>query len=221
MLYLEGAGVPTDIVESEKWVRLSAAQNFASAQYTLGGFFAGGRGKNLDYVEAAQWYTKAAEAGYAQAQYQLALLYTVGWGVPVDAQAATKWRELAILQGNIGAIHLNNGRLDSEPIKPSAVEKFLLAQAAAERGDRQSQLELANERSSGKHIPKDLTEACKWQLVHLGANAPVSDAALKEHFPGLSDEHIVEGRKRAAAFQQLFPDRKTNSGVSIPAPLPR
>ncbi len=60
MLYVRGAGVPKDEAEGVKWLRKSAEQGFAQAQYNLGMAYRAGSGVEKDNVQAYFWIALAA-----------------------------------------------------------------------------------------------------------------------------------------------------------------
>jgi TPR repeat protein len=92
-------GTP-NLIEAVKWYKLSAAQDNADAENSLGKLYEKGRGVKQDYVLAARWYRKAAEhvpdfGGAGQGRNNLAWLYTQGLGVPQDFVLAYMWFRLA------------------------------------------------------------------------------------------------------------------------------
>lgn len=95
--YLNGYGVPKDVIQAERWLRRSAEAGYASAQNTLGNLLSLNN-PELDTArasEAANWYSRAAEQGVARAQVSLGLLYEGGKGVPKDVVQALKWYIIA------------------------------------------------------------------------------------------------------------------------------
>src|SRR5664279_3654918 len=84
-------GVVKDEVQAVNWFRNATEQNYAPAQYNLGGCYDRGEGVAKDYVEAVEWYRKAAEQNVAQAQLNLAICYYDGQGVAKDYVQAVKW----------------------------------------------------------------------------------------------------------------------------------
>ncbi len=101
-------GVTKDEVEAVKWYRKAAKQNYAQAQYTLGGCYFDGKGVAKDEAEAVKWYRKAAEQNYAEAQLCLVWCYKQGQGVAKDLVEAYKWASLAASQGDKDAKELRD-----------------------------------------------------------------------------------------------------------------
>jgi TPR repeat protein len=62
-MYYYGDGVPKDYKESVKWLRKSAEQGDAGAQFSLAGMYYKGQGVSKNYKEATKWCKKAAEQG--------------------------------------------------------------------------------------------------------------------------------------------------------------
>ena len=58
-MYDEGTGVPQDDKESAKWWKLSAEQEFAEAQFSLGNIYEDGQGVPQDFVLSHMWFNLA------------------------------------------------------------------------------------------------------------------------------------------------------------------
>ena len=63
LLYLDGKGVPQDLIEAAKWFRRSAEQGNTEAQHNLGAMYATGQGVRRDYIEAYKWMNICAASG--------------------------------------------------------------------------------------------------------------------------------------------------------------
>jgi hypothetical protein len=94
----DGARPPGPRVESLEWLRRSANQGYARAQFALGEKYAKGDGIAKDEAEAARWYTLAADQGDYSAQLYLGVLYEYGRGVARDLVQAYKWYAIAARQ---------------------------------------------------------------------------------------------------------------------------
>ncbi|MDR1678270.1 MAG: sel1 repeat family protein [Prevotellaceae bacterium] len=139
--YVSGVqGVPIDNVEAVKWLRKSADQNYAGAQYLLGLCYEEGTGVNLDYTQAVYWLEKAAEQNHAKAAYSLGLMYNNGEGIIQSYTEAIKWYMKAAEQGhtnamnNIGSKYFNGQGVEQNFaeaekwfIKALSVEKLQIA----------------------------------------------------------------------------------------------
>jgi TPR repeat protein len=89
-----------DLTEALQWYTLSAAQDNADAENSLGKLHENGGGVKPDYILAAAWYRKAAEhvpdlGGAGQGRNNLGWLYLQGLGVPQDYVLAYMWFRLA------------------------------------------------------------------------------------------------------------------------------
>jgi Sel1 repeat len=91
----DGARPPGPRVDSLEWLRRSASQGYARAQFALGEKYAQGDGIAKDEAEAARWYTLAADQGNDAAQLHLGVLYEYGRGVSKDFVQAYKWYAIA------------------------------------------------------------------------------------------------------------------------------
>ena len=85
-----GKGVVKDKVETVKWFRKAAEQNYAKAQFILGVCYEDGEGVAKDYAEAVKWYHRAAEQNYALDQFKLFYYYS-DEGAAKDEVEAYKW----------------------------------------------------------------------------------------------------------------------------------
>ena len=63
-----GEGTKQSYTEAALWIRKSADQGNARAQYGLGNLYDTGKGVKQSHSEAAKWYLKAAEQGHATSQ---------------------------------------------------------------------------------------------------------------------------------------------------------
>jgi TPR repeat protein len=86
-------------VEHLRWLRLSAAQNFAEAQNALAVAYSSGEFVMKDHIEAAHLFHLAAEQGRPDAQYNLGLCYQIGDGVAKDTNEAIRWFRKSADQG--------------------------------------------------------------------------------------------------------------------------
>jgi TPR repeat protein len=86
-----GEGVAQDMTEGAKWIRKSADQGWAEAQYVLGICYNHGIGVAKDLVEAAKWWRKAADQGNAEAAKSLDSLnrMTPSKGTPAPETTVT------------------------------------------------------------------------------------------------------------------------------------
>ncbi|MDB6124687.1 MAG: repeat protein subfamily [Pedosphaera sp.] len=85
-------------LESVKWYRLAADQDYPQAQARLGDCYRLGRGVPQNYAEAVRWYNKAADQEDIYSQYALGVLYENGMGMPKNSARATHWYRRALKQ---------------------------------------------------------------------------------------------------------------------------
>src|SRR4051794_21364748 len=84
-------------------IKLAAEKGDASAQNTLGNFYADGNviDESIDKQKAFSWWQKAAENGNFNAMYKVGASYFLGTnGVPQDPQRALKWFQEAASKGH-------------------------------------------------------------------------------------------------------------------------
>ena len=94
--YSLGKGTEKDVLESNKWLLISANGGLAIAQRMIADVYyygLGGWARNIS--ESAKWYLKAAEQGLPEGQYYIALAYLEGEGVPTDFEKGIMWLKKA------------------------------------------------------------------------------------------------------------------------------
>ncbi len=154
--------IPEDINEAIRWFQLAAEHGHSSAQWTLGYFYATGKGVPEDDAIALTWYQRAAEFD-ANFQSSLSYEYRTGKDIPKNNFEAMGWLLKAAQQG--GARHqFEVGRAyDVGDIvttnKSEAVKWYRLA---AEQGNAAAQNNLGTMYEDGDGITKDEREAVKW-----------------------------------------------------------
>jgi TPR repeat protein len=90
--YGMGDGVATNPREAGAWLKVSAQNGYAPAQYTLGNAYLLYQSPgDPDFVQAVKWWKLAAAQGHIDAQYWLAGACMAGNGVPKDEREALKW----------------------------------------------------------------------------------------------------------------------------------
>src|ERR1019366_6556086 len=161
--YTTGMGVERDKVESVKWYRKAADQNFAPAQYFLGDCYAEGVGVAKDEVEAVKWFRKAAEQNFAPAQYELGACYDGGTGVEKNAVEAVRLYHKAAEQNYVKAeFNLGNSLLHGLGVSKNQVEAAQWFRKGADQGHAASQFGLGNLFFDGEGVPKDTTQSAHW-----------------------------------------------------------
>ncbi len=99
MRYLEGDGVPENMVEAVKWFSEAAELGNAWAQVELGACYEDGSGVEADMAEAIKWYRLAAEEENWLAQRFLGNCYEYGKGIAIDLEKAESWYRKAVENG--------------------------------------------------------------------------------------------------------------------------
>lgn len=93
-------GLIEDDAEAIKWMRKSALQGTAIAQYNLGLMLANGEGTPKNYAKAMEWLIKSANQGYLEGQTTLGRVYAAGEITPTDHKQAIYWLSKAARQGD-------------------------------------------------------------------------------------------------------------------------
>jgi TPR repeat protein len=171
--YAKGEGVAKDPVQAVIWCRKAAKQNDIEAQFNLGLCYATGQGVAKDGAEAVKWLLLAAGQGHELAKENLAAeerqLTQEQVAEGRNRASNFKPRIVPSAEGNSSSTSIAQMLPESSAIQTSArqseVEREQLAgtRAKAEKGDAESQLELASVFYLGKFgVTEDNVEAVKW-----------------------------------------------------------
>ena len=103
----------TDAVQAVEWLRRSAAQGYAPAEFQIAQLYDFGFVLMQNDVEALAWYRKAAGHGSAAGARQVAEFYRRGRGVAEDVRESLRWYRQAAehddlrAQVQLGQMYLN------------------------------------------------------------------------------------------------------------------
>lgn len=93
--------------QGAEWLRKSAEQGYAPAQYALAGCYLNGTGFERDAAKGVEWLRKAAAQDEIHALYALANRYLDGRdGVEKDREEAVKLYRKAAEKGHVDAKHI-------------------------------------------------------------------------------------------------------------------
>jgi hypothetical protein len=215
--YFFGRGVATNYTESIEWIRKSADQGFAQAEYILGVAYTKGDLGLLpkDEAEAVKWYRKAAEQGLADAQYCLGTIYFSGKTVAqkgdgsltIDINEAEKWYLKAAEQGQVDA-QTKLGFINLF-LKQNYAEADKWLQKASDNDDAGAEYLLGSMHANGWGMEKDYVEAAKWiqKSAEQGNAEAQSDIGIMYYQGHGVDEDYVE----AYAWWNLAATSSTNA----------
>lgn len=163
--YIEGLrGFPTNYAEGRRWLIMSAEQDVAQAQNSLGWNSAHGIGGPTNHAEAIQWFQRAAELGFPQAEVNLARAYRDGVGVPKDMTRVLEYYRRAINHGFIYAKQDLGFILSDDPgFSPAERKEGLqLLREAANEGESAAQNRMGWIHWKGQGVAQDSAEAQRW-----------------------------------------------------------
>jgi TPR repeat protein len=163
--YYLGYGVARDLIETVKWYKKAAEQNYALAESGLSHLYLDGEGVAKDVTEAGRWLQKAAEHGHAVSQFTLALVLEQQGKF---AEAAVWHRkaaeqDLANAQNALG-FYYDQGKGVSQDYKQAA----RWYRKAADNGDANAQSNLGTLYTQGNGVDRDYKEAAR--LFRLSAD---------------------------------------------------
>ncbi|MFZ0336213.1 MAG: tetratricopeptide repeat protein [Candidatus Acidiferrales bacterium] len=198
LAYENGDGVPQDPKTAFEWCKKSADQGNAEAETELGVMYRLGEGVAEDRQLAVQWYEKASRQGNAVAMFDLGGAYYNGDGVEIDDSVSYAWFVLAKEAGDPQAvpavaraeselpawrITVGYKRLaqlcgDGKYAPENQVESASWWLKAAERGDQEAELGIADKLLHGQGVPQDLSRARYWCNEAAKRGEPQGDYCL-------------------------------------------
>lgn len=178
-----------------RWLRSSAAQHFAPAQFLLGYMYQHGRGVAADYTQAAENYRAAAQQGYAPAENNLGGLYQYGQGVAKDLSMALQWYRSAAQHGNpAGQYNLASFYVLGYGTQRDVDQAIQWFRAAAEQGFAAAEANLAMLYFKGIGVPTDYAEAARWSRLAAAQGLPhaaANYAYLCENGQGVPRDYVA------------------------------
>jgi len=169
-MYADGADVPKDTSEAERWYRrgvdmasTGAGAGWAMADVYLANAYLQSKGVPLDYGEAMYRMKDAAERGNQQAQVNLGSMYRDGQGTPQNYGKAMYWYRKAADRGSAAA-EWKIGRLyfDGKGVTADFAEAATWFRKAAGEGLLVAQWDLGLMYYRGLGVSKDLATARAW-----------------------------------------------------------
>ncbi len=178
-----------------RWLRASAAQGNAGAEFMLGYLYEHGQGVARDYMKAVESYRAAALQGHSTAENNLASLYQRGQGVPKDMRQAFEWYRASAQHGNqVGQCNLATLYYLGSGIPRDDKEAARWFRAAADSGSAEAQNSLAVLYYQGLGVELDYGEAARWLRLAAEQGLPGAEtnlAYLYEQGLGLPLDYIA------------------------------
>jgi TPR repeat protein len=206
-----------DYDEAIKWYRKAAEQDFASAQFKLGGMYQAGQGVEKDFSEALRWYHKAAEQGSASAQNRLGNFYLEGHVVEKDFEEALAWYRKAVAQNNASAQYgLGTMFYRGAGVEQDRREAVSWFHKSAEQGFAYAQQNLGFAYQIGDGVVQDYAEAVGWFRKAAEQGSAICQNQLGialQNGRGVGQDHgeAVEWYRKAA--EQKLAAAQSNLGV--------
>jgi TPR repeat protein len=180
--------------------KLSAAQGYDMAQYSLGNiYFRGGEGVAQDYPEALKWYLMAAEQGNVSAQVVAGAMYARGNGTKQDHVEANRWflragnKGDAVAQFNMGMAY-DNGL----GVKTDHAQAFNWFLKSAENGVAQAQVTVGGMYAEGRGVKQDPVKAYSWIDRAAEEGFPPAITALEEVAKTMTPEQLSAAQNESA-----------------------
>jgi uncharacterized protein len=165
--------------EDFPFLRQTAEQGNAEAQYNLGMTYYCGQGVKQNYRNAAKWFHSAAEQGHAGAQYNLSFMYATGEGVPKDHYESARWVVFAAECGHADALY-NKGLLYAHgkyfPNGKDYEKALHCFRSAAKQGHAEAQRYVDLMYATGTGVLEINWEAPRW--IRPGCEEDDADAVI-------------------------------------------
>jgi len=159
-----------------RW-RMAADRGGAEAEYDLGVLYAQGLGVLRDLSEATRWYRMSAEKGIPEAEFALGQMYARGWGLPRDEADA-----LASMESASDSIDQQDSAEWDQIAGYGIAQDYGRAaywfQKAANQGNAEAQLSLANLYAHGRGVSRDVAIAAQWCRAAAAHDDPAAQERL-------------------------------------------
>ncbi len=170
MAYEYGDGIDKNHEMAFLWTKKSADQGYATAMNNLAFMYKNGTGVPKNPKKAFELWHKAAELGDSTAQNNLAFSYREGWGVAANQEKAFEWWKKAADSDHIGSCDIVANALEEglgveknqNEAKEWKTKAFKLLLKNAEKGDLESQFQIALRYRRGEGTDKNLDLAFEW-----------------------------------------------------------
>lgn len=179
--------------KAEKWIRKSANQGYAPAQFSLGLMYKYGEGVAQNSKEELSWIHKAAEQGFASAQYQLGTQYYNGdGGVSQDYAKALEWFRKSAEQGEEDSqFQLGNMYRQGLGVRQDYHQALDWIGQSAAQGLDEAQYTLAIMYHNGQGVGKDLAKAVIW----------FAKAAEQDHLESLNSLAWIAATRKEKTYR--------------------
>jgi len=200
-----------------EFLRKSADQGFAEAQFNLGIVYELGNGVDKNPTEAFRFYKLAADQGNSRAQFSLGNLYKDGNGVSKNMAEAVRFYRLAANEGlDKAQCVLGIFYHEGNDIPKDITEAVRLYKLSADQGYAEGQYNLGTCYDYGNGVDKDPTKA--FRLYKLAAdqgfkNAQYNLGLCYENGYGIAKDHKEAVRLIKLSADQGFRDAQYNMGV--------
>jgi hypothetical protein len=160
-------------------------------------------------ARAKYWLQKSAEGGDAEAQLLLARAYLSGSGLPRDPRAALQWAQIAADHGLPDAMVLTGDLMrpaDAEAANAWYNRAMAAYQVRIQAGEADACLFYGLMYTSGRGVPKDLTEGLAWMRVaERRGLPPLRVIAVRLTEGKATPAQRAEATQRAEAIQKTLP----------------
>jgi len=203
-------GLAQDQVEAIKWIRKSAEQGVADAQFCLGLaydlYVSTETGLERNDDEAVRWYRKAAEQGNTEAQFSLGRHCYSGQGTPQDFTEAAQWFRKAAEKSNIEAqVSFGLACAFGDGVSEDRVAAVKWLRKAAYRQNTHAQEALQTLLDNGNGVADEDAENVKRLLEAAGKGNGETEFQLYSVYS--SGEGVIQDAKEATQWLRKAAER--------------
>lgn len=202
-------GLEKDNRKAINWLRKAADAGDNYASFTLGDLYARGDGVDKDMTEAVKYWSSAAYGGHLDAMCNLGICYTRGWGTKQDGGEAVMWLKWAAEKGHRSS---QNNLACWYMLMQNVAKAMYWWQKAAEQGDSNAMLHLAECYFDGFGIARNVHEGAMWLERSARNNNPLAMQRLgKCYMSGIGVRQDINEANRwfeAAAIYSKVPEYK-------------
>jgi TPR repeat protein len=166
LFYDQGRGVEKSHETAIQFLKASASNGNASAEFDLGSLYNNGAGGlAADKTQACQLFVKAADQGHVKAMHNAAFCYQTGVGVSKDLEAAKRYYTKAVEAGSTRSQH-NLAMIYGEEGNADQAYFWLRVAQASGYAEKQELIDTAKAHLTAGQVDQEEKQVAAWMDAH-------------------------------------------------------
>ena len=203
---LHGYGCKSNVVRGLRYLRMSAEQGDAQAQYNYAVTLLQGQFVRQNLEEAVRYFKMSADQGYAYAQYNYALCVSKGEGVPRNLEESARYFKMSADQGHAEA-QFNYALLvwEGQGVCRNLEEAVRYLKMSADQGNAQAQCSYALHLFHGDGVSPNIEESARY--FQLSADQGCAEAQYNYAGCLLKGWGVSPNLEEAARYYKMSADQ--------------